>query len=424
MIRERVSENMLIPICRLNPALRQVLRSGLRGRGAWTLNRECSTTSDLQNQLSNENVAGSARPLLTLGIPRETYNPWERRVALTPDQVQALLQKNSGRLAVTVQSSARRIFADQDYHQAGATIVAADCDLDHCNVILGVKRPHSVLPGKTYLFFSHTIKGQPENMALLRECLDKKVQLIDYERITTAATGKRLVSFGRFAGIAGTMDSFHFLGRQLLHSENGASTPFLSFPSAILHDSLDEAKDRVRQLGERVHFEGIALHEPLVIAVTGRGGCVHEGAMEILQLLPHEVVPVSDLPAVLPAQSAETSNSSSSSALQYKIHVVPVGMEDVFQRCDDEFYDRRDFQQHPSEYRSLFAKRVAPYAHAIVNCAYWDARFPRLLTKRQLKRLWENGNHRYATRFHIMMVRWSPFLTLLHCNFSSSLDSG
>ena len=290
-----------------------------------------------------------------------------------------------------------RIFADQDYHQAGATVVSeedADYNLDCCDVILGVKRPQSVQPNKTYLFFSHTIKGQPENMALLQECLDKKVQLIDYERITTTTTSRRLVSFGRFAGIAGTIDSFHCLGRKLLYSGNGASTPFLSVPSAILHDSLDEAKDRVRQLGERIRLEGIAHHEPLVVAVTGRGGSVHQGAMEILQMLPHEIVPVADLAAVLPLSPAITSSSGGGTSLHYKIHIVPVCMEDVFQRCDDGSYDRGDFQQHPSDYRSVFARRVLPYTHAIVNCAYWDERYPRLLTKRQLKRLWENGNHR------------------------------
>jgi hypothetical protein len=36
-----------------------------------------------------------------------------------------------------------------------------------------------------------------------------------------------------------------------------------------------------------------------------------------------------------------------------------------------------------------------------MNCVYWDARFPRLLTKRQMKRLAEEGNDRYVRRFVI-----------------------
>ena len=311
---------------------------------------------------------------------------------MTPPQVQRLLEETEGRLSVHVQPSARRVFADQEYRQAGAVVQE---DLTASDIIMGVKRPTTVLEDKTYLFFSHTIKGQPENMPLLQECLDKNVQLIDYERITAVrkcgkkeGKSKRLVSFGRFAGIAGTMDSFHHLGRKMLYT-HGASTPFLSFPPAIMHDNLEDAKDRVLRLGERVFYEGVQYHEPIVFAVTGKGGCVHGGVMEILQMLPHEIVPVSDLAAVLQQQHPET---------QHKIHVVPVGIEDVFQRRNGDpcEFERQDFQKHPSEYRSLFAKRVAPYSHVIVNCAYWDARFPRLLTKQQMKRLYEVGNQRFV----------------------------
>ena len=37
------------------------------------------------------------------------------------------------------------------------------------------------LPGRTAVFFSHTIKAQPENMALLDLCLEKNIRLVDYE---------------------------------------------------------------------------------------------------------------------------------------------------------------------------------------------------------------------------------------------------
>ena len=48
-------------------------------------------------------------------------------------------------------------------------------DLNEASVILGVKQVpiDSLLPNKTYAFFSHTIKAQPENMALLDAVLEK-----------------------------------------------------------------------------------------------------------------------------------------------------------------------------------------------------------------------------------------------------------
>jgi len=39
------------------------------------------------------------------------------------------------------------------------------------------------------MFFSHTIKAQEENMALLDALLEKKIRLVDYECITK--TGSR-----------------------------------------------------------------------------------------------------------------------------------------------------------------------------------------------------------------------------------------
>jgi alpha-aminoadipic semialdehyde synthase len=43
------------------------------------------------------------------------------------------------------------------------------------------------------MFFSHTIKAQPENMALLDALMAKRIRFIDYECITSSGvrTGKR-----------------------------------------------------------------------------------------------------------------------------------------------------------------------------------------------------------------------------------------
>ncbi len=41
----------------------------------------------------------------------------------------------------------------------------------------------SLYSNKTFCFFSHTIKAQPDNMDLLDACLDKNVRLIDYEKL-------------------------------------------------------------------------------------------------------------------------------------------------------------------------------------------------------------------------------------------------
>ena len=107
--------------------------------------------------------------------------------------------------------------------QAGAVIKE---DLGGCDVIVGVKEvpKDSIIPGKTYMCFSHTHKGQPYNMPMLRQFLNASCTLLDYELLTDER-GARLVAFGRFAGYAGMINCLHGMGLQFL--ARGYRTPFL-----------------------------------------------------------------------------------------------------------------------------------------------------------------------------------------------------
>jgi alpha-aminoadipic semialdehyde synthase len=89
---------------------------------------------------------------------------------------------------------------------------------------MGVKEVDDLIPNKTYIFFSHVYKGQKAGMPRLKEVLDKKIRLLDYELLTDE-NYRRLVAFGRFAGYAGMIDGMHGLGKRLL--SKGYGTPFL-----------------------------------------------------------------------------------------------------------------------------------------------------------------------------------------------------
>jgi len=82
-----------------------------------------------------------------------------------------------------------------------------------------------MMKDKTYVYFAHVIKAQDANMPALDALLENHIRLIDYEKIMDK-NGKRLVAFGKFAGIAGTIDLLSFTGKYLL--TKGMSTPFLN----------------------------------------------------------------------------------------------------------------------------------------------------------------------------------------------------
>ena len=388
---------------------------GLRPRGSFVRRWAPSLTRPWR---CLSTTSSTETPVVTLGILRETYDPWERRCPLTPHHVKELRQKRPN-VRVLIQPCQRRVFPNSEYEQAGAILTK---DLSEADLIIGVKRPADeslLIPKKTYMFFSHTIKGQPENMPLLRACLDQKVQLLDYERLlddTSESKMKRLVSFGRFAGLAGAIDTLHGMGRRLL--SEGQSTPLLSCPPAILCDDLAQAQDRLHQIGQKISTQGLHRNEPMVISITGQGGCVHGGVMEMLDLLPHEIVPVSDLPALFAHETGSQQN---------QLYLVPIATEEAFEKILDGSFDRNDYSTNPSDYRSTIPSKIAPYTTTLINCAYWDPRFPRLLTKSDMRMLHNNGEKRQVgwVGWSVKTFRLSSnsiFLQLYHCRLRFVAD--
>ena len=156
-----------------------------------------------------------------IGIRHEDKYVMERRVPLTPKHVKYLIENQN--LEVLVESSPKRIFQDEEFKRAGAVITN---DLKKAPVIFGLKEmPESYFENrKTYIFFSHVIKGQEYNMPMLKKMMEKKNNLIDYEKIMDEY-GRRLIFFGKYAGLAGMINSLWSLGLRLKHF--GIETPFL-----------------------------------------------------------------------------------------------------------------------------------------------------------------------------------------------------
>lgn len=220
-----------------------------------------------------------------IGIRREDKSKWERRVVVTPDHVAALLKQNPN-LKIIVQPSNNRVFRDVEYTQVGAEL---NEDMSECCLILGVKEVpiDKLFANKTFVYFSHTIKAQPANMATLDAILQKNIRLIDYEKITDEE-GRRLVAFGKFAGNTGGIDFLHGIGKYFINL--GYSTPFLNVSFAYQYPCLAKAKEALVGINEAIANEGIPEDfAPLIFGITSKGRC-SDGVLEILSCLPHKIV--------------------------------------------------------------------------------------------------------------------------------------
>ena len=302
-----------------------------------------------------------------IGLRREDKSPYERRVPIVPADVARLVRDAS--IPVLVQPSQRRAFPDAQFAEVGA--VLSD-DLSACPVILGIKEipVDRLQPGKTYAFFAHVVKGQPHNMPMLKRFMDLGCQLIDYERITDD-NGRRLVFFGRYAGLAGMINTLWTLGRRC--AVLGLDTPFHRIRQAIAYGCLDEARQAVAEAGERIRASGLPRSlRPLVCGFAGYGN-VSRGAQEVFDLLPFETVAPHELPHL-----RECSNRLFKVVFREKHMVEPVEPGAAF--------DLNDYYRNPQRYRSRFASYL-PYLTLLVNGVYWDGRYPRLVTKADLKAL-------------------------------------
>ena len=141
---------------------------------------------------------------MIIGILKEGKIPIDKRTPLTPEQCKCLMDSYDS-LQIIVQKSNFRCFSDQEYIDQG---VEVDDDVSGADVLLGIKEVpiEELIAGKVYLYFSHTIKKQPYNKELLCRMIDLGIEMIDYEVIKNK-DGKRLIGFGRYAGIIGAYNA-------------------------------------------------------------------------------------------------------------------------------------------------------------------------------------------------------------------------
>lgn len=280
-----------------------------------------------------------------IGIIHEEKVPIDRRVVLDPKQVLRLVERYPAS-QVVVQSSKIRCFRDEEYSKEG--IVISD-DLKDAEILLGVKEVpiKALIPHKTYFFFSHTIKKQPYNRHLLKEILAKGIRLVDYECLTDQE-GRRLIAFGRWAGIVGAYNALWTYGE---------STG--SF-------GLRRAKDCFDYEDLKREYPKVKL-PALKMVLTG-GGRVAQGACEVLD-------------------AVGITRVDPKTFLEKNFHepvYTQLEMKDYHAPKEEKSFAIQEFYQHPERFKSTFLP-FTEQADILIAAAYWDPAAPVLFTRDDMK---------------------------------------
>ena len=282
---------------------------------------------------------------MKFGILKERKNPPDRRVVFSPNELTLLQQKHQN-VSVKVEHSDIRIFEDFQYQNLGIEVTD---DISDCTILFGVKEVpiENLIPNKSYFFFSHTIKKQPYNRKLLQAILEKNIDLYDYETIVDAEN-RRLIGFGRYAGIVGAYNAIRAFGLKFeLFKLPKAET--LSGKEALIN-----------------HLKRLVL-PPLKFVITGTGK-VGNGAKEVLDAIKiKEISPENYL----------TKNYAQ--AVYTQIDVLEYN-----KRKDGKLLDFTDFYQNPKEYVSDFEK-YTKVTDIYITGHFYGNDAPAILTQEMLK---------------------------------------
>jgi saccharopine dehydrogenase (NAD+, L-lysine-forming) len=283
---------------------------------------------------------------LRIGILRETKNPPDRRVPLTPPQI-VTLEELYPFVEFYVQPSDIRVYSNEEYHYLNIQLKE---DLSKCDILMGVKEvdKKTLIPGKTYLFFAHVGKKQPYNKGMFHKIVNEKIRLIDYEFLTDEK-GQRVVAFGRFAGIVGAYNAL---------KARGIKTNRFELKPAHQCRDMEEMWAGLRM---------ISLKPGLKILITGQGR-VAGGAMETLNYC--------NIVKVGPEDFLKK---------DFDVPVVcQIGPEHYTVRRNGAAFSFDHFVKHPDEYESSF-RQFTRAADILIACHYWDPLSPGFFTRSDMK---------------------------------------
>ncbi len=283
-------------------------------------------------------------------IRKEFKNRWEGRAPLSPRAVRLLAGRG---IQVLAERSEHRCFNDTAYEDAGAILVDDDAEAE---LVMGIKEPKIglVKSRQVHLCFSHTHKGQSYNMGLLKRFITEGCTLIDYE-VMKDQNGTRTIAFGRYAGIAGAVDTFHVAGLKFRKKGRCSVLDHVCMTHNYQHiESLKQA------LGKLDAYEG----EPPQVLITGTGNA-GKGCVEVCEWLG---LPRIDIDVV-----------GTNAAPPGPWHAV-AGTSDIVRKRDGGPFDKAEYRKYGLErYESDF-DRFFGHFDILLQTPYWEEKYPSVLS--------------------------------------------
>jgi saccharopine dehydrogenase (NAD+, L-lysine-forming) len=284
--------------------------------------------------------------LIKIGLLREGKVPPDKRVPLTPEQCKLVIGQYKN-VEIVIQPSEVRAISNEEYESKGIKLQE---DLSDCDILMGVKEVNvsDLIPNNKFLFFSHTIKKQSYNRGLLQSILDNKIQLIDYEALSNSER-KRIIGFGRFAGIVGAYNGVYAYGKK-----------------TGLYD-LKRVRDCFDRKEMETELQKVKLNKNVKLVLTGFGK-VGYGAREVI-----------DLVAIKEVSPEEFLSDNFEEPVFTHLETA-----DYYLPKDGKEFNKDDFYKNGTNYISTLGNYVSD-ADIYMACHFWSKHSPNLLTQEDLQ---------------------------------------
>jgi len=281
--------------------------------------------------------------MINIGILKEYKIPNDYRVPFTPNQAKEIKELDG--FNVVCQKSEIRCYKEEEYKEQGISIVNK---LDESDIIFGIKEVpvNKLIENKTYFMFSHTIKKQPYNRDLLKTIIKKKIRLIDYECLTEK--NKRIVAFGKYAGIAGTYNSLIAYGIKYKKFDFQRLSKFKNTKDLYKFSSKNPLSD------------------PIKILIIGNGR-VAEGATELLEEFQVKQVCTKDFIG---------------KNYNYPVY-CQLAVRDYMKKPSGQDFEEQEYFINPENFKSNY-KLYSNKTDILINAAYWDPKSPKLFEEKEI----------------------------------------
>lgn len=277
---------------------------------------------------------------MKIGIIKETKNPVDNRVALTPEEI-IDLQKRYPKAEFYVQSSDLRAYHDNEYRKHGIPVVDR---INNCDILFGIKEADisTLMPNKHYFFFGHIAKQQPYNRPLIRKMVELGITFSDYEYLVDDSN-QRLCAFGWWAGTVGTYNTLRAYGIRYNKFE---------LPKPDIHFTLDKLINNLKNIKDKCSCR---------ILLTGNGR-VSKGAQYILD--------------TLGCNKLSPENFLNYDNYHIGITYTVLDVEQLVKPKDvKRKFNFNDFIKNGTDYVSDFAK-YSYKADILISCHFWAPGYP------------------------------------------------